>query len=250
MSFNINFQKTNKTSIVPDRLVVRRFWYDKETKKQKSKTIFTASRYSAPIKLSDEIIAKHEVTKEEQQQYQDFMLKVTTESADASFAYELESITNKLERYTASLEQRSDGVTLSEIERFEEVYTTFKKQLSRHKRNAKKRGDEALAQERAKEQGQTDIVDSLKEQTFKLYKVSHEPHTSGSRFIAEIYADAETAKEKLYKHVEEAIKDAAERKVLGGLTYAYTHWDIKDESGAVVQSWEADAEIKKMGITR
>ena len=242
MSFNINFQKTNKTSLVPDRIVVRRFWYDKKEKKQKSKTIFTASKYIAPIKLSDEIIAKHDVTKEEQQQYQDFMLKVTEESADASFAYELESITNKIEGYTKSLEQRSDGVTLSEIEKFEEIYTTFKKQLSRHKRNAKKRGDESLFQERAREQ-------ALKKQIFKLYEVSHEPHTSGSDFIAEIHSDTETAKEKLYRHVEEAIQSAAEHEVLGGLTYANTHWDIKDESGAVVQSWRVGTEIRKMGLT-
>ena len=161
MSFNINFQKTNKTSIIPDRLVVRRFWYDKDTKKQKSKTIFTARRYSAPVKLPSEIITKYDVTKEEQQQYQNFMVEVLKKREESSFSYELERITTAMEKHTESLKLRSDGVTLSEIEKFEEVYTSFKKELSRHKRNAKKRGDDALAQERAKAQGQSDIIDVL-----------------------------------------------------------------------------------------
>ncbi|MGR5144856.1 hypothetical protein ACQKPX_24760 [Photobacterium sp. DNB23_23_1] len=161
MSFNINLQKTNKDSSIPDRLVVRRFWYDSESKKQKSKTIFTANKYSAPVKLPEDIIAKHDVTTEELEKYHWFVMSLHTKMNEESLSTGIETITRRMAELTEKLTDRSDGVTLSEIEKFEESYTAFKKQLTRHKRNAKKRGDEALALQIAKEQGQGDLMDTL-----------------------------------------------------------------------------------------
>lgn len=159
MSFNINLQKTNKESSTADRIVVRRFWYDSESKKQKSKTIFTTNKYSAPVKLPADVIAKHNVTAEEVEKYHYFIADLNKELSELSITYSLEIITKKMKHLTESLSDRSDGVTLSEIEKFNEALPALRKQLARHKRNAQKRGDDALAKQRAKEQGQRDIFD-------------------------------------------------------------------------------------------
>lgn len=161
MSFNINFQKTNKTSAYPDRMVVRRFWYCKEEKKQKSKTIFTSNKHSAPFILPDDVIAKHDVTSQEAEQYNSFMLDLFKKKAEDSISLDLKVITMKMKQLEEVLKERSDGVTLSEIDEFNEVLPAFRKQLARHKRNAQKRGDEALAIKLAEEQGQGDLIDTI-----------------------------------------------------------------------------------------
>ena len=159
MSFNINFQKTNKESKTLDRLSVRRFWYDNETKKKKSTVIFSVNRYSAPLRLPEERVTKFNVTPEEQNAYMDFVAKMYQEQEPKDVKSKLEALIQQIDELKELLESRTDGATLDLIENCTQSYKALSSQLARHKRNAIKRGEDNLEAKRAKDAGQTSMFD-------------------------------------------------------------------------------------------
>lgn len=137
MSFQINLQKTNKDSQTKDRLIVRRYVYDSDTKRSKAgKVIFSANINKLPDELPPIKIKAFDVTESEQEQYIDTVRKLKVKMHENKLSIELRSTNENIIDLTRYLEERSDGVTVEEIEAIENAMLELRKQLTRHKRNA------------------------------------------------------------------------------------------------------------------
>ncbi len=132
MSFNVNLQKTNKDSAEADRLIVRRFWYDKESKKNKSSVVYSVNKYKAPARIPDERITKFDVTDDEHQIYIKYVQALHSAQADAAAGICLAAIVREMDTLTQTLAKREDGLSLEQIQTLEQGYAQLKEQLNRH----------------------------------------------------------------------------------------------------------------------
>lgn len=140
MSLQIGLQKSNKDSKDKDRLVVRRHEYDPDSKKTKSgKVIFSCRSCIAPSELPEDKIETFQVTNEEHQQYKDFVLKLREEAHDQRIGLNKDLLKSRLKDSIKTFSERSDGVTLEELEELDGLLVEFRKQVTRHKKLAKKR---------------------------------------------------------------------------------------------------------------
>lgn len=140
MSLQIGLQKSNKDSLYKDRLVVRRHEYDPDSKKTKSgKVIFSCKKVGAPKELPEEKLETFQVTNEEHQQYKDFINKLREEEHDKEIGLTKNLLKSYLDDGIKRFAERSDGVTLEELEELDGLLVEFRKQVTRHKKLAKKR---------------------------------------------------------------------------------------------------------------
>lgn len=140
MSFQISFQKTNKDSKSKDRMVVRRYTYDKETQRSKAgKVIFSCHISKLPNDLPPHKIKAFDVTEDEQQQFSEAVQKAKLELHTDKVHVAIKDTSLSIIELTKALEERSDGVSLEELDCIENALADLRKQLTRHSRNEKHR---------------------------------------------------------------------------------------------------------------
>lgn len=156
INFQISLQKSNSNSLRKDRLVVRRTQYDPKLKRSKALgMVFSCKDYEMPSELPSDTIQAHNVTDEEHEKYKTFISDLRQKEHSERVGVNLRVCTSTVNSAVKSLSERSDGVTLSEIEKAEAAIKELKKQLARHKKNAKKREEV--------EEEQQDIFDNEEE---------------------------------------------------------------------------------------
>lgn len=139
-NLQISLQKSNSTSLRKDRIIVRRTQYDSSLKRSKALgMLFSCKDYEAPIELPADVIEAHCVTKEEQEKYNNFVCKMRNSEHSKKAGAELRFCCSMIKGAVIALSERSDGVSISEIEAAEVAINELKAQLARHKKNAKKR---------------------------------------------------------------------------------------------------------------
>lgn len=224
-----------KITLQKDIVLVRRWQYSSERKRSLPTNVYSVKRYQAPNELPEDVITEHNVDVEEQQTYADFVTELNKEMEKVSAKVSLRMLSQYLNQAKTALEdtELKEAISLDEYENLSNTINDIKKLVTKNK-NALKR--------KAKNTGTNES------DVYKLYEVSHEPHTSGSTLMSTINGTKEDAIKALYPLVEAEIKDSHERGVIGGVLYVGTHWDVINESKVVVQSWCSRDLVKELGL--
>ncbi len=140
MSLQISLQKTNAKSYYKDRVVVRRFTYDKETQKTKAgKVIFSCNIHGLPNELPPPKIEEFQVTTEEHQQFVDWANKHKESVKEKKMNEYLSDISASLNFKARGLKRYTSEFPVEQIEDVEVAIKNLKAELTRLKKNAKKR---------------------------------------------------------------------------------------------------------------
>jgi hypothetical protein len=124
-----------------NRVYARRWNYCAEKKRSVPSTVFSCKRYSLPDELPSEVVAKHNVTKEEQQIYKDFVSKTKESDEKRGAKFSLITLKGSLERAKKALEDTELRGTLglNEYEELHQAVNEIKLIISKNKNNLKKK---------------------------------------------------------------------------------------------------------------
>lgn len=140
MSLQISYQKANKTSFYKDTIVVRRFEYDKETKKTKAGKVILSSRvHRMPDEIPAEKIKAHSVTIEEQEQYKNAVKEYKEEHEKLSTNTRINSLTRDILFLKDNLSDKTGGIDVSLFDDLDSALKELKAEIARLKKNEKKR---------------------------------------------------------------------------------------------------------------
>ncbi|ODZ11033.1 hypothetical protein [Vibrio parahaemolyticus] len=127
-----------------NQILVRRWKYSKEKKRSLPTSLYSVSKYSVPDELPEAIVSEHEVTKEEQQTFIDFVEKLNEEKERTSAKVSLWMLTDNLNKAKSALidpELRGE-LKLEQYEELSETVNEIKKLITKNK-NALKRKEAA-----------------------------------------------------------------------------------------------------------
>jgi hypothetical protein len=128
------------------RILARRWKYCKDTKRSKPETILSVSMFSVPAKLSLDVIDKHNVTKEEQQQYIDFATEHNTKTEQDSKKRKANRVEDDLKEFVdvfTSVEALSE-LTLNDLEKASDHANNLKKLITKEKNKRKRQAVKTL----------------------------------------------------------------------------------------------------------
>lgn len=219
------------------RILVRRWSYSTEKKRSVPSTVYSVKRWDAPAELPADTVKAHKVDKSEQQDYIEFMKEKSVESKRNSAKVGLRLLLDNLNKAKTALEdpELMNELDVDGYENLSNAINEIKKIVTKNKNSLKRK---------AKNTPKTGGL-------YKLFEVSHEPHTSGRRLIGTfdgwvIDGTDEDAIDALYPLVTASIQESVDRGVLDGVIYAGTHWDVINENGNVVKSWDSSMWKNKM----
>ena len=126
---------TIKMTIQKDLLLVRRWKYTPERKRNMPTTLYTINKYAAQLNLPDDVVKEHSVSKEEQQEYTDFVSDMNNARAIDRQKNSLTRFKYTLDKVKIALENRDllDELTLDQYKEIAEKIAEVKKLVTYNK---------------------------------------------------------------------------------------------------------------------
>ena len=126
---------TIKMTIQKKLLLVRRWKYTPERKRNMPTTLYTINKYAAELNLPDDVVKEHSVSKEEQQEYTDFVSGMNNDCAIDCQKSTLKCFNYRLGEVKIALENRDllDELTLDQYKEIAEKIAEVKKLVTYNK---------------------------------------------------------------------------------------------------------------------
>ena len=122
-------------------IVVRRWKYSKERKRSLPTQVYSVSRYGVPDSLPESVINDHNVDKEEQQTFIDFVLELKKEQDVLRAKYSLRSLGESLMNAKQALidPDMKAELTLEQYEELSNTVNDIKKLITKNKNSIKRK---------------------------------------------------------------------------------------------------------------